>query len=619
MKKILIIQNKFIGDVLASSVIANNLKILEPESVIHFFCYEPAVDVIQENPNIDHVISFNDKELKRFSVLKKYASIIKAENYDIVIDPYAKLQSRYIIWTSGAKQRISYDKPVFKHLYTDVIKQNDTTKLGFCRALEDRLNLLKPFSKDLSKLEYQFKIFLSDAEKQEGKEILKNGGVDLQKPIFMLGILGSSPSKSWSLKKMAKFIQYIQDQYDVNILFNYIPKQQNAVDEILQQLTSTQRIFPQIIGKSVREFLKIISQCDAYIGNEGGGINMSKALGKATFSIYSPHKFPEIWGCMENQPKHMSVHLRELKPEIYVQPDLKDLEKNAAKYYEEITNDFVEEKFSTFVNDNFPELPQAEISQRKTGISALLITKNEEKNIEAYLTEVDKYADEIIIVDSYSKDKTIPLAQKNPKVRVFKRKFDNFSSQRNFALSKAQNDWVTFFDADERLPQPLIAEILHTVKHPKGKTSFYIYRKFFVQNNRLKYSGWQNDKAIRLFNKKCCRYKEEYLVHEILQCEGKIGKLHNSLNHYSYKSFADYREKLYFYSQLRAKELYEKRVRPNFFHFYAKPAFRFLHHYIFRLGFLDGMSGFKMADLLARYVHKRYEYLEDLWNQETRK
>lgn len=617
MKKILIIQNKFIGDVLASSVIANNLKKIYPNSEIHFFCYKQALDVLKGNPNIDRVISFDDVELKKFKVLKKYASLICKENYDILIDPYAKLQSRYITWRSGAKQRVSYNKPIFRHLYTDLVNQADTTQMGYCKALEDRLKLLKPFCNNLTQLDYSFKLFLSEEEKEEGKQLMQDAGLDMSRPTFMLGILGSSPLKSWSLERMAQLIDFIQANYDVNILFNYIPKQQDSVDLILKNLNSKNKIYPHLIGKSVREYLKIMSNCDAYIGNEGGGINMAKALNKKTFSIYSPHKFPEIWGCMESRVEHSSVHLRQLRPDLYINPDLKLYEEKAATYYDLLTEDFVIEKLSEFLSQNFPAFESKQIvPSQHQNISALVITKNEEENILAYLSEVDKFADEIIVVDSFSTDRTVELAKRNPKVKVYQRKFDNFSSQRNFALEKAQYDWVTFYDADERLPQALIAEILHTVRTEKNISSFYNYRKFYVQNNRLKYSGWQNDKAIRLFRKSCCRYNDEFLVHEILECDKKPGKLKTKLDHYSYKSFENYKEKLFFYSKLRAEELFEKKVRPNFFHFYIKPGFRFFHHYILRFGFLDGLVGFKMSKLLADYVHKRYVYLDELWENQ---
>src|SRR5690606_28447014 len=90
--KALILQNKYIGDVLTSSVIAENLKQIFPEIEVHFFCYEPAVAVLENNPFIDKIISFQEKKLKKLSVLNDFANQIQNENYDIVIDPYAKLQ-----------------------------------------------------------------------------------------------------------------------------------------------------------------------------------------------------------------------------------------------------------------------------------------------------------------------------------------------------------------------------------------------------------------------------------------------------------------------------------------------------------------------------------------------
>src|SRR5690606_15391448 len=311
--KALILQNKYIGDVLTSSVIAENLKQINPEIEVHFFCYKPAVSVLENNPFIDQIISFEEKKLKKISVLNQYANQIKQENYDIVLDPYAKLQSRFIVLKSRAKRRISYDKPFFKHIYTDVVEKTTIpTAETSCTAIDNRVSLATPLMDEKISLALHPKIYLTEDEIREGKDILEAAHIDLNRKTLMIGILGSSEGKSWPIEYMIKLISHIQKYYNFNLLFNYIPSQQNTVDKILAGLDSTEKIYPEVMGKSVREFLKILYHCDAFLGNEGGAVNMSKALDIPTFSIYSPHKFPADWGCFEDGLHHVSVHFQDL-------------------------------------------------------------------------------------------------------------------------------------------------------------------------------------------------------------------------------------------------------------------------------------------------------------------
>ncbi|WP_313386527.1 glycosyltransferase family 2 protein [Chishuiella sp.] len=250
-------------------------------------------------------------------------------------------------------------------------------------------------------------------------------------------------------------------------------------------------------------------------------------------------------------------------------------------------------------------------------ISALLITYNEEDNILRFLDEAS-YAEEIIIVDSFSTDKTEELAIKNPKVHFVKREFDNFTNQRNYALSLAKNDWVTFFDADEELSKDLINEILLTVKSKPKYEAYYVYRKFFFKDKCLSYSGMQSDKAVRLFNKSKIHYKLNHLVHEQIDCVNEmIGCLKNKLDHHTFNNEKDYLCKLNSYSRLRAKELYDKKLKPNFFHFKIKPAYRFFNYYIIRLGFLDGKEGYVISKLHAISVANRYKYLDEIYKKNS--
>ncbi|MDX9705669.1 MAG: glycosyltransferase [Weeksellaceae bacterium] len=619
MKKALIIQNKYIGDVLASSVIAENLKNMDSEIRVDFLCYKPAVAVLENNPFIDKIISFDDKQLKKIPVLLNYANQIRDEQYDILIDPYAKLQSRFISLKSKAKRRISYNKPLFKHIYTDVIeKAKLPSESTCCTAIDNRVGLILPLVEDDFKLQLHPKIYLTQEEIEEGRKILETAKIDFSRKTLMIGILGSGEDKSWPIDYMTKLIAHIQNYYNFNILFNYIPNQQPTVDKIKSGLSSMDKIYLDVMGKNVREFLKILYHCDAFVGNEGGAVNMSKALDIPTFSIYSPHKFPKDWGCFEDGKRHVSVHLQDLKQQFVNKTSEKKLLKHTHKYYKELKFDYVRKECDQFLQQNFGKitLPK-EFSEELPKISALLITYNEERNIQKYLEEA-WYADEIVIVDSESTDKTAKIAKEHPKVRFIVRKFDNFTAQKNYAIDQAKNEWVTFFDADERIPKALIFEMLDEIKK-NNADAFMVYRRFYFMDKYIKHSGWQNDKVIRLFKKSKNRYGEGRLVHELIDSQGKVKYLTNKLDHYSYFSVEEYDRKLTQYSILRAKELFKKRLKPNAFHFWIKPWYRFVHHYVIRLGVLDGSEGYIISKLHSHSVFKRYLFLSKMWETEKEK
>lgn len=248
---------------------------------------------------------------------------------------------------------------------------------------------------------------------------------------------------------------------------------------------------------------------------------------------------------------------------------------------------------------------------KENKISGLIITFNEEKNIEDLVQNLD-FVDELIVVDSFSTDKTLEILSKFPHVKVIQNKFENYTKQRNFTLTFATNPWILFLDADERITPELKEEILNIVQTPKAKDAYYVYRKFMFNNGPLRFSGWQTDKNFRLFRKEKAHYKEDLLVHETLIVEGTIGILKNKIIHYSYISYDDYKRKMVSYGKFKAKELYNKGIKPNFYHYYIKPVYKFLYAYLIRLGILDGKKGIIICYLNAYSVYVRYQELKKL-------
>ncbi len=248
-------------------------------------------------------------------------------------------------------------------------------------------------------------------------------------------------------------------------------------------------------------------------------------------------------------------------------------------------------------------------------ITALIITHNEKENIDILIENLE-FADEIIVIDSFSSDGTIDIIKKHTNVKLIQHKFLNFSTQRNFALEQATHDWVLFIDADERISNDLKCEIINTLREQNNIVAYSFYRKFYFKKSVIKFSGFQTDKVFRLFNKKFVSYNNDKLVHETLDINGETEMFTNKLDHYSYTSDDSYKKKLIKYAKLRAEELYSKKLKPTFYHFYIKPAYRFLYQFIIRFGFLDGKNGYKISMLNAFGVQQRYVELKKLYDIE---
>ncbi|MFP5471778.1 MAG: glycosyltransferase family 2 protein [Bacteroidia bacterium] len=245
-----------------------------------------------------------------------------------------------------------------------------------------------------------------------------------------------------------------------------------------------------------------------------------------------------------------------------------------------------------------------------TSVTAIIPTKNESHHIIDALKCV-AFADEIIIIDSYSTDDTVEKAKKfNPNAIILQRAFDDFSSQKNFAIEKAKHDWIFILDADERVGETLRNEIISTVNNPKYD-AYWIYRKNHFMGKAIHYSGLQNDKVIRLFNKKYCKYHGN--VHEEIVCSSNnYGFLKNKIEHYSYTNWQRFIDKQKHYTTLQANELFKKGKSASIFHFVVKPLARFLKHYVIQLGFLDGYRGLVLSYIFSKNVYNRYAALNKL-------
>jgi glycosyltransferase involved in cell wall biosynthesis len=244
-------------------------------------------------------------------------------------------------------------------------------------------------------------------------------------------------------------------------------------------------------------------------------------------------------------------------------------------------------------------------------LTALIITYNEELNIQKAINDLD-FADEIIVVDSFSLDNTLSIAGSNPKVKVVQHNFENYAIQRNYAINLATHSWILFLDADERITMQLKREIKEIIQQKNTFSAYYCYRTFMFCNKKLRFSGWQTDKIIRLFKKEEALYDARKIVHEKLVVNGKFGILKNKIIHYSYRNYNEYKQKMIAYGKLKSYEEFNKGTQPTFFHFYIRPIYQFLYQYIIRMGILDGKDGIIICYLNAYSVYIRFQELKKI-------
>lgn len=235
-------------------------------------------------------------------------------------------------------------------------------------------------------------------------------------------------------------------------------------------------------------------------------------------------------------------------------------------------------------------------------LTAIIPTGNEEHNIEAVLQSVS-FADEIMVVDSFSTDKTVDIAKKHTDF-IIQREYENSASQKNWAIPQANNEWILLVDADERIDDKLKAEIQDILKNGTDKDAFWIKRQNYFMGQKLNYSGWQGDKVIRLFKKSKCRYEDKHVHAEVL-VNGQTGYLKNKLEHHTYKDLDHYLAKSDRYSTWGAYDRVNKTKNVTGYHLIVKPLFGFFKKYILNLGILDGKVGLILAAQYSSYLFIR--------------
>ena len=239
---------------------------------------------------------------------------------------------------------------------------------------------------------------------------------------------------------------------------------------------------------------------------------------------------------------------------------------------------------------------------RVASLSVAIVVLNEEERLRACLESV-VWADELVVIDAGSSDKTLAIAREFTD-RVLFRAWDGYGAQKNFALDQCRGDWVLSLDADERVSDTLREEIQATLRSGPGQAGFYVPRRNLFQGRWVRRGGLYPDWQLRLFRRGRGAFVER-AVHESVRVDGPTGRLAEPLIHESYRSIGDAVARLNRYSDLAATELAAAGRGGSLADLLLRPTWRFLSMYVLRAGFLDGWRGLVLAGLHAHYVFLR--------------
>ncbi len=246
----------------------------------------------------------------------------------------------------------------------------------------------------------------------------------------------------------------------------------------------------------------------------------------------------------------------------------------------------------------------------RAGLSVAVITLNEERNIGGCLDSVT-WADEIVVCDSGSQDRTLEIAA-GYGARTFRDPWRGFAGHKNLAVERCGKDWVLVLDADERVPDPLRREIEDVLRAAGPADGYSVGRRNYFLGAWIRHGGWYPDRTVRLFRNGRGRFQPR-AVHECVEVAGAVGALREPLDHHTYVSVNDFLQRMARYADLAGGEMYAAGKRCGVVDVTLRPVWTFLRMYVLQRGCLDGWRGLLLAGLYACYTLAKYAAL---WERE---
>jgi glycosyltransferase involved in cell wall biosynthesis len=250
------------------------------------------------------------------------------------------------------------------------------------------------------------------------------------------------------------------------------------------------------------------------------------------------------------------------------------------------------------------------VTAGRAGLSVAIITLDEERNIAACLDSV-RWADEIVVCDSGSRDRTVEIAERYG-ARTFRDDWRGFSEHKNLAVERCRQDWVLVLDADERVPEALRREIEDALRGGGEAAGYSVGRRNYFLGAWIRHGGWYPDRSIRLFRRGHGRFRRR-AVHEVVEVAGPVGVLREALEHHTYASVQEFLQRMARYADLASHEMHAAGKRCRAIDLTLRPVWTVVRMYVLRRGFLDGWRGLLLAGLYGCYTLAKYAAL---WERE---
>jgi len=348
--RVLVMQQKMVGDVLTSSILCENLRRLVPGAEVHFLVHAGAAPVLHGNPHIDRIHTYPARS--RWRAKQPVADVLRSLQFDALIDVYGKWESLQLVRHCRAKRSISYRKWYSRGFYTDTVARVAHSKFGLPLAIEHRLQLLQPLLGWLApeKLVHRPRLYVSDAERDAARTFLATHGISSERPLLMVSALGSDSSKSYPLPAMAQLLDRIVARSDAQLLFNCLPNQRTEAEALygLCDETTRRRIALDAYPQGLREFIAVLAECDGLFGNEGGAVNMARALDVPSFCIFSPWISKQVWD-INDDGLHTAMHLADFAPQRVAGLSTAEMKRRCGELYAELRPHWMEPALDAFL------------------------------------------------------------------------------------------------------------------------------------------------------------------------------------------------------------------------------------------------------------------------------
>ncbi|MEM0967552.1 MAG: glycosyltransferase family 2 protein [Verrucomicrobiota bacterium] len=249
---------------------------------------------------------------------------------------------------------------------------------------------------------------------------------------------------------------------------------------------------------------------------------------------------------------------------------------------------------------------------KKLNVSVCILAKDEEANLPRCLAPLEAF-DEVIVLDSGSEDKTVEIARQWG-ATVIEESWQGFGATRKKLFQAASKPWILWLDADEVVPQGLVDEIQKVAGMKSNRNGFWINRITYIGKKRFHHGNWYPDWNLRFFRTEGW-FMEERDVHERIQVHGETGRFFSCIDHYSYRNWAERKERSQRYAKLWAAEAFRDGRRVTFFDQVGHSFACFVKAFFLKLGFLDGFSGLRLAFSNASEVSDKYRRLRLSWTR----